>query len=114
MVTLVPMDQQGFLLLFGQCQLTIKLSCVDSLCVSFQYGNVGAMAITLCQSLGQNIGMRWNNARNSAGKRQHERRYMGKDREIYRPRFELNTLSKQESKMNVGIMEAEDNSEGWD
>ncbi len=34
----------------------------------FQYGNVGAMAITLCQSLGQNIGMRWNNARNSAGK----------------------------------------------
>uniref|UniRef100_A0A671XKX9 ADAM metallopeptidase domain 11 n=1 Tax=Sparus aurata TaxID=8175 RepID=A0A671XKX9_SPAAU len=36
-----------------------------------EYGNVGAMAITLCQSLGQNIGMRWNNARNSAGKRQH-------------------------------------------
>uniref|UniRef100_A0A3Q4HT74 ADAM metallopeptidase domain 11 n=1 Tax=Neolamprologus brichardi TaxID=32507 RepID=A0A3Q4HT74_NEOBR len=32
-----------------------------------EYGNVGAMAITLCQSLGQNIGMRWNNARNSAG-----------------------------------------------
>ncbi|KAA8585366.1 hypothetical protein FQN60_004060 [Etheostoma spectabile] len=26
-----------------------------------EYGNVGAMAITLCQSLGQNIGMRWNN-----------------------------------------------------
>lgn len=37
-----------------------------------QYGNVGAMAITLCQSLGQNIGMRWNNARNSAGKRIQE------------------------------------------
>ncbi|KAM4598221.1 disintegrin and metalloproteinase domain-containing protein 11-like [Polymixia lowei] len=32
-----------------------------------EYGNVGPMAITLCQSLGQNIGMRWNNARNSAG-----------------------------------------------
>lgn len=26
------------------------------------------MAITLCQSLGQNIGMKWNNARSSAGK----------------------------------------------
>lgn len=26
------------------------------------------MAITLCQSLGQNIGMRWNNARTSAGR----------------------------------------------
>uniref|UniRef100_A0AAQ5ZVJ5 ADAM metallopeptidase domain 11 n=1 Tax=Amphiprion ocellaris TaxID=80972 RepID=A0AAQ5ZVJ5_AMPOC len=32
-----------------------------------EYGSVGAMAITLCQSLGQNIGMRWNNARASAG-----------------------------------------------
>ncbi|XP_078017855.1 disintegrin and metalloproteinase domain-containing protein 11-like isoform X1 [Epinephelus lanceolatus] len=32
-----------------------------------EYGNVGAMAITLCQSLGQNVGMRWNNIRNSAG-----------------------------------------------
>ncbi|XP_057673059.1 disintegrin and metalloproteinase domain-containing protein 11-like isoform X2 [Corythoichthys intestinalis] len=32
-----------------------------------EYGNVGAMAITLCQSLGQNIGMRWNNVRDSAG-----------------------------------------------
>uniref|UniRef100_A0A8C2ZUF3 ADAM metallopeptidase domain 11 n=1 Tax=Cyclopterus lumpus TaxID=8103 RepID=A0A8C2ZUF3_CYCLU len=32
-----------------------------------EYGNVGAMAITLCQSLGQNIGMRWNNVRTSAG-----------------------------------------------
>ena len=33
----------------------------------FQYGNVGSMAVTLCQSLGQNIGMRWNNARSAAG-----------------------------------------------
>ncbi|XP_019752795.1 disintegrin and metalloproteinase domain-containing protein 11-like isoform X2 [Hippocampus comes] len=32
-----------------------------------EFGTVGTMAITLCQSLGQNIGMRWNNARNSAG-----------------------------------------------
>ncbi|XP_020560791.2 disintegrin and metalloproteinase domain-containing protein 11 [Oryzias latipes] len=32
-----------------------------------EYGSVGVMAITLCQSLGQNIGMRWNNARTSAG-----------------------------------------------
>ncbi|XP_056144361.1 disintegrin and metalloproteinase domain-containing protein 11-like [Lampris incognitus] len=32
-----------------------------------EYGNVGAMAIMLCQSLGQNIGMRWNNVRMSAG-----------------------------------------------
>ncbi|XP_029692453.1 disintegrin and metalloproteinase domain-containing protein 11-like isoform X1 [Takifugu rubripes] len=32
-----------------------------------EFGNVAAMAITLCQSLGQNIGMRWNNARTSAG-----------------------------------------------
>ncbi|XP_029912829.1 disintegrin and metalloproteinase domain-containing protein 11-like isoform X2 [Myripristis murdjan] len=32
-----------------------------------EYGNAGSMAVTLCQSLGQNIGMRWNNARNSAG-----------------------------------------------
>ncbi|XP_071263105.1 disintegrin and metalloproteinase domain-containing protein 11-like isoform X1 [Salvelinus alpinus] len=32
-----------------------------------EYGNVGPMAITLCQSLGQNIGMRWNNIRSSAG-----------------------------------------------
>lgn len=32
-----------------------------------EFGNVGAMAITLCQSLGQNVGMRWNNARSAAG-----------------------------------------------
>lgn len=46
---------------------------------SFQYGNVGAMAITLCQSLGQNIGMKWNNARNSAGKKKErdERKISG-------------------------------------
>uniref|UniRef100_A0A674PJG6 ADAM metallopeptidase domain 11 n=1 Tax=Takifugu rubripes TaxID=31033 RepID=A0A674PJG6_TAKRU len=34
-----------------------------------EFGNVAAMAITLCQSLGQNIGMRWNNARTSAGRK---------------------------------------------
>ncbi|XP_063040940.1 disintegrin and metalloproteinase domain-containing protein 11 isoform X2 [Engraulis encrasicolus] len=32
-----------------------------------EYGNVSPMAITLCQSLGQNLGMKWNNIRNSAG-----------------------------------------------
>uniref|UniRef100_A0AAV2KFV1 ADAM metallopeptidase domain 11 n=1 Tax=Knipowitschia caucasica TaxID=637954 RepID=A0AAV2KFV1_KNICA len=32
-----------------------------------EFGSVGAMAITLCQSLGQNVGMRWNNLRNAAG-----------------------------------------------
>ncbi|XP_077475217.1 disintegrin and metalloproteinase domain-containing protein 11-like isoform X2 [Stigmatopora argus] len=32
-----------------------------------EFGNVGAMAITLCQSLGQNIGMKWNHVRDSAG-----------------------------------------------
>ncbi|XP_062389003.1 disintegrin and metalloproteinase domain-containing protein 11-like isoform X1 [Sardina pilchardus] len=32
-----------------------------------EYGNVSPMAITLCQSLGQNLGMRWNNIRSSAG-----------------------------------------------
>lgn len=32
-----------------------------------QYGNVGPMAITLCQSLGQNIGMMWNKERTAAG-----------------------------------------------
>ncbi|KAG7279107.1 hypothetical protein CRUP_004050 [Coryphaenoides rupestris] len=32
-----------------------------------EYGSVGSMAVTLCQSLGQNIGMRWNNARTAAG-----------------------------------------------
>ncbi|KAG9343966.1 hypothetical protein JZ751_012441 [Albula glossodonta] len=31
------------------------------------YGNVGAMAVTLCQSLGQNIGMMWNKDRTAAG-----------------------------------------------
>lgn len=33
-----------------------------------QYGNVGPMAITLCQSLGQNLGMMWNKDRATAGK----------------------------------------------
>lgn len=46
-----------------------------------QFGNVGAMAITLCQSLGQNVGMRWNNARNAAGKAQHGQEGKG---EIFR------------------------------
>lgn len=32
-----------------------------------EYGNVGSMAITLCQSLGQNIGMMWNKHRLAAG-----------------------------------------------
>ncbi|XP_066554662.1 disintegrin and metalloproteinase domain-containing protein 11 isoform X2 [Amia ocellicauda] len=32
-----------------------------------EYGNVGPMAITLCQSLGQNIGMMWNKDRATAG-----------------------------------------------
>ncbi|KAG9350111.1 hypothetical protein JZ751_026464, partial [Albula glossodonta] len=32
-----------------------------------EYGNVGPMAITLCQSLGQNIGMMWNKERTAAG-----------------------------------------------
>ncbi|XP_071375618.1 disintegrin and metalloproteinase domain-containing protein 11 [Centroberyx affinis] len=32
-----------------------------------EYGNVGPMAITLCQTLGQNIGMMWNKERPTAG-----------------------------------------------
>ncbi|XP_042327774.1 disintegrin and metalloproteinase domain-containing protein 11 isoform X1 [Sceloporus undulatus] len=32
-----------------------------------EYGNVGAMAVTLAQTLGQNIGMMWNKQRASAG-----------------------------------------------
>ncbi|XP_017560032.1 disintegrin and metalloproteinase domain-containing protein 11 isoform X2 [Pygocentrus nattereri] len=32
-----------------------------------EYGNVGPMAITLCQSLGQNLGMMWNKERATAG-----------------------------------------------
>ncbi|XP_062330047.1 disintegrin and metalloproteinase domain-containing protein 11 isoform X1 [Osmerus eperlanus] len=32
-----------------------------------EYGNVGPMAITLCQSLGQNLGMMWNKERPAAG-----------------------------------------------
>ncbi|KAJ3600902.1 hypothetical protein NHX12_031875 [Muraenolepis orangiensis] len=32
-----------------------------------EYGSVGSMAVTLCQSLGQNVGMRWNNGRTAAG-----------------------------------------------
>uniref|UniRef100_A0A8B9KII4 ADAM metallopeptidase domain 11 n=1 Tax=Astyanax mexicanus TaxID=7994 RepID=A0A8B9KII4_ASTMX len=33
-----------------------------------EYGSVGSVAVSLCQSLGQNIGMKWNNIRNAAGK----------------------------------------------
>ncbi|XP_066530373.1 disintegrin and metalloproteinase domain-containing protein 11-like [Hoplias malabaricus] len=32
-----------------------------------EYGSVGSMAVSLSQSLGQNIGMKWNNIRNTAG-----------------------------------------------
>ncbi|KAG9280013.1 disintegrin and metalloproteinase domain-containing protein 11-like [Astyanax mexicanus] len=32
-----------------------------------EYGSVGSVAVSLCQSLGQNIGMKWNNIRNAAG-----------------------------------------------
>lgn len=115
MVMFVPVDQQGFYCFRTEQAHSKALLYGFSVC-SFQYGNVGAMAITLCQSLGQNIGMRWNNVRNSAGKSQHESRTVQgrKDREIYRPRVELNKLSKQESKMNVEMTEADDNSEGWD
>ncbi|KAL7830122.1 hypothetical protein SRHO_G00312490 [Serrasalmus rhombeus] len=31
-----------------------------------EYGSVGSVAVSLCQSLGQNIGMKWNNIRNTA------------------------------------------------
>lgn len=48
------------------------------MCLS-QYGNAGSMAVTLCQSLGQNIGMRWNNARNSAGRKDDGKAVDGKD-----------------------------------
>lgn len=73
MVMFVPVDQQGFNCFRTEPAHSKALLCGFSVC-SFQYGNVGAMAITLCQSLGQNIGMRWNNARNSAGKGQLESR----------------------------------------
>ncbi|XP_053870545.1 disintegrin and metalloproteinase domain-containing protein 11 isoform X4 [Malaclemys terrapin pileata] len=35
--------------------------------VNEQYGNVGAMAVTLAQTLGQNVGMMWNKQRRAAG-----------------------------------------------
>ena len=38
---------------------------------ALQYANVGPMAITLCQTLGQNIGMMWNKQRASAGNPSH-------------------------------------------
>lgn len=37
------------------------------LCPTPQYGNMGAMAVTLAQTLGQNLGMMWNKHRSSAG-----------------------------------------------
>lgn len=37
-----------------------------------QYGNMGAMAVTLAQTLGQNLGMMWNKHRSSAGIRPPE------------------------------------------
>lgn len=52
------------------CSGTVSSHTSDSIPpYLFQFGNVNSMAITLCQSLGQNIGMRWNNARNSAGRK---------------------------------------------
>lgn len=32
-----------------------------------KYDNIGAMAVTLAQTLGQNLGMMWNKHRSSAG-----------------------------------------------
>lgn len=44
-------------------------SLPNNLLSSFpKYGTVGAMAVTLAQTLGQNIGMMWNKHRASAGK----------------------------------------------
>lgn len=41
--------------------------CGDSPVPSTQYGNVAAMAVTLAQTLGQNLGMMWNKHRTAAG-----------------------------------------------
>lgn len=41
---------------------------MNLICVCVQFGSVGPMAITLCQSLGQNIGMLRNKERPAAGK----------------------------------------------
>lgn len=39
----------------------------DSPVPPVQYGNVAAMAVTLAQTLGQNVGMMWNKHRTAAG-----------------------------------------------
>lgn len=44
-----------------------SVSIVDRICLRLQYGSVGPMAITLSQSLGQNIGMLRNKERPDAG-----------------------------------------------
>lgn len=45
------------------------MKCITAVYILYcvQYGNVGPMAITLCQSLGQNLGMMWNKDRATAG-----------------------------------------------
>lgn len=48
--------------------MRIIISVFD--CVFLQFGSVGPMAITLSQSLGQNIGMLRNKERTAAGKTQ--------------------------------------------
>lgn len=49
----------------GACRM-VTFPRASALCQ--QHGNVGPMAITLCQSLGQNIGMMWNVDRTAAGR----------------------------------------------
>lgn len=44
-----------------------SVSVVDGICLHLQFGSVGPMAITLSQSLGQNIGMLRNKERPDAG-----------------------------------------------
>lgn len=44
-----------------------SVSIVDRICLRLQFGSVGPMAITLSQSLGQNIGMLRNKERPDAG-----------------------------------------------
>lgn len=41
-----------------------------------QFGSVGPMAITLCQSLGQNLGMLRNKERLSAGKKKYTQKVL--------------------------------------
>lgn len=57
------------MIVLGQATLlcfTSSFSCLVLL-VCLQFGSVGPMAITLCQSLGQNIGMLRNKERPAAG-----------------------------------------------